>query len=253
MFFFCVVVVVQVWYEISEFAASLDDLSGIIASGRGNKGDTSGKTKTGEVLEIKCKCGSLMQIMTAKSVYGDSYTECKECEEYIDDRDYMFHCPQGKNSTHKEGYDACYNCGIKRKTQKEKGAVMLLKKQTMRILPRVRALSMTENASSVNDTTDNDGSILYNSLYLMAEDRIQIQKLKLKKEIDAISHQTAWKQMIRYEQPKEDRVKQRGNVSLRQDSSDYVTFANKLGMFYILYIVFLVFGCTHLCDMHNMQ
>ena len=210
----------------------MDDLTGILAAGRGNK-DNGNKSSKMEVLEIKCNCNAMMEIQTPQSVYGEhESTFCRECNEFSMGTDYIFHCPKGKISTHKDGYDLCYNCGIRRNVSKnDKKNIMLRKQQTARMLPRVRAFSVLSDKDdeSKNSNDNNGNSILYNSLYLMAEDRIQVQKMSLKKKIDKISNQTAWKQMIKFEQSREDRVKQKGDVSLRQDSADYVTFANKLG------------------------
>ena len=62
-----------------------------------------------------------------------------------------------------------------------------------------------------------------------ANDQLLVQKQQLKEIIDGLSDNADWNAMITFEQARGDRVVQRGDVNLRQDNGDYVTYPNKLG------------------------
>ena len=144
-------------------------------------------------------------------------------------RDYIFHCPKGKINIHKNGFDLCYNCGIRRATStNNKKRNLLLRSRSLNTLPRNKSIPIGDQSKNSNE--DSKNRILYNSLCLMAENRLKVEKESLETKIDQISNQAAWKEMIKFEQSREDRVKQKGEISLRQDSTEYVTFPNKLGI-----------------------
>ena len=70
-------------------------------------------------MEIQCDCNAMMEIQTPQSVYGEHGTaSCRECSDDATGRDYIFHCPNGKNDIHKDGFDLCYNCGARRTAAK---------------------------------------------------------------------------------------------------------------------------------------
>ena len=232
----------------------MDNLDGIITTGRVNKPNenTNEFTKM-DFGKVECKCGALMKIHTPRSAYPQKSAygvttfpriRCEQCTNYLKN-EYMFHCPKGKTKDHKDGCDVCFNCAAKRKTTtKTKHQSNASSKRTMSTLTRTKSVTSSSENNNDDDSKDNnknDESIFYNNLYLMAEDRIQIQKTILKKQIDKIRNQTSWKQMIRFEQSRQDKIKQSGEISLRQDNQEYVTFANKLGMSSL--VICLLFCC----------
>ena len=160
----------------------MDNLNGIVTSGRGNKSNEIKNEFT--KMEVKCKyatCGALMEIETPKSVYypyyggsGSVRARCEECSVHFGDDEYMFHCPKGTTSDHKDGSIVCFYCAAKRKktTTETKNQMDASRKRTISTLPGTKSVtsgdSIDENKNN-NDNNENDGSILYNNLYLMIQ------------------------------------------------------------------------------------
>ena len=204
-----------IWYELVSFAQSNsigDSESGV------KKGDASNDLND---FKLICCCGASMEVNAVKNLYANYDGNCSKCNIRIGASNYCYHCPKGKSKYHprKKFFDLCASCG--EKYAQEVG--------------HVQRLQENENVSLANKNVNNidkssNGSILFNSLYGMADDRLLKQKEEFQKIIDNLSSQESWKNMTSFPQNRKNMVDTQVNgASLRQDSKECLTFPNELG------------------------
>ena len=130
----------------------------------------------------------------------------------------------GWHVDHLDGIELCGKCGIKRVEEVKNG------KRKKPTAATGTGQSDISGVKSNNVKNDNYGNIiLFENLASMADKKLEHHTEKLKRKIDKLSKNTAWNEMIKYEQAMGDRVQQSGTINLRQDNGDYVTYPNKLG------------------------
>ena len=151
-----------------------------------------------------------------------AYETCNDCKDNtLDEGTYGYECLKGINSElHRSGFKICYQCGEKR-----------WKKLQEKRKTETKENENTQDSNSSGNASSETGGTLFNNLYEMADGRLIEQKQFLKNKIDAISNEASWKQMIKYEQAKADRIvkKEGEQLLLRQDDEEHLTFPNKLG------------------------
>ena len=192
--------------------------------------------KTVQFMKINCDCSAILKLYTPLKVYSTkSHTQCRDCGAYMSPTMYLLHCPNGKTEQHPKGFDLCQNCGearwekqklAKEKLQQEQKASQALQAhQGKQIAMPQSTMIETAESKEANDI-DAEKGILYNNLYSMVSEKLVQEKLKLKETVDKLSDDPWWKKMISFKQYRDER----GSVNLRQDSSEYLTFPNKLGI-----------------------
>ena len=209
---FCFGCWTQIWYEYVTFAKSVADDAAKKNSAEEQTGVSgAGGTSKSEFV-VLCDCGIPLELRYAKA--GVTCSDCKE--KVIAATSFLYECAKGVNSIlHRNGFKICYECGEKRwKKLKEK-----------------RKKEEKDDETKENNDATGQGGTLFNNLYTMADERLIEQKEFLKSKIDPLAADPSWKEMIKYEQAKEDRIakKEGEELLLRQDDEEHLTFPNKLG------------------------
>ena len=203
-----------IWYEFVKISQSdplLQHSIDTINSGADDNVGDGGR----QIIEMICECGCAYDLATPINVHKRHYFYCTMCKQYP--RGYFYHCPQaekaGRTGKEHPPTDICIQCAdIKAKRDK-------------RLQKESKKTNVKNNNKKQGTVSEGKEVILYNELFGMANERLNKQKIKLKKIIDAMSHKTSWKQMVRYSVYGVDK---KLSENLRQDASEHLTFPNEL-------------------------
>ena len=208
-----------IWYELVDFAAI-----------RHKKEEEESGIDKKWLRILHCKCGEMLELGDPHATWAQMflYVDCSKCNSQVGwDKSYL--CGKGLTTDHPKGYALCDTCVFAMDMDDAESNVDDVNGVNDALV--TTGGNVKQIGKDLNVTSGARG-VLFNNIVKMANDKLVLQKEALKERIDSLANNNSWKEMINYKQDKHDMIEQRGDdgeLNLRQDNSDYVTYPNRLG------------------------